>query len=247
MNDPENFLSRWSRRKREAGEEADKATAKPSQQSDNASNAETAVDATPEQPQAPTSETAEPVFDFSTLPSIDSITAETDITAFFAPGVPAELKLAALRRAWVVDPKVRDFVGLADYDWDFHTPGALEGFGPLKMTDEVRREVFRIVGEWRTANEPVATPTAATTPAPTTESEPTVGRVGRSNPVEPVTDKSAIRENSRAQNQQDQDELIGSKVTSQRNKIAVAMRQEQSGPDDLAIPARRSHGRALPK
>ena len=88
---------------------------------------------------------AEPVFDLSKLPPIESITAETDIRAFLAPGVPAELRLAALRRAWVADPKVRDFVGLNDYDFDFHTPGAIPGFGPLEMTDELRQEVLRIV------------------------------------------------------------------------------------------------------
>ena len=76
----------------------------------------------------------------------NSITAATDIRAFLAPGVPAELTRAALRRAWSADPKIRDFVGLADYDWDYHAPGSMAGFGPLEMTDELRRQVARIVG-----------------------------------------------------------------------------------------------------
>ena len=53
---------------------------------------------------------------------------------------------AALRRAWSGRPQIRDFVGLADYDWDFNTPGAIAGFGPLEMTDELRRQVAQMVG-----------------------------------------------------------------------------------------------------
>ncbi len=110
---------------------------------------------------------AKPAFDLSTLPPIESITAETDIRAFLAPGVPAEMRLAALRRAWAADPKVRDFVGLNDYDFDFHTPGAIPGFGPLEMTDELRREVLRIVGALQPEPEPAAPPTpVATAPEP---------------------------------------------------------------------------------
>jgi hypothetical protein len=149
MNDPDNFLMRWSRRKRKV---ADAGAAPPRDEREQG-----AADALPTEPAANAlplpppqaaetkTETTEPVFDLSKLPSIESITAETDIRAFLAPGVPAELRLAALRRAWVADPKVRDFVGLADYDFDFQTPGAIPGFGPLEMTDELRREVVRIV------------------------------------------------------------------------------------------------------
>src|SRR5205807_7618308 len=84
-------------------------------------------------------------FDRMQLPSIESITAESDISAFLAPGVPAELTRAALRRAWSVDPKIRDFVGLAENAWDFNTPGAIPGFGPLEMTDELRRHIAQLI------------------------------------------------------------------------------------------------------
>ena len=111
---------------------------------------ERAADAVPPQPAAAANvETTEPAFDLSQLPPIKSITAETDIRGFLAPGVPADLRLAALRRAWAADPKVRDFVGLNDYDFDFHTPGAIYGFGPLEMTDELRQEVVRILSGWQ--------------------------------------------------------------------------------------------------
>ena len=47
------------------------------------------------------------------LEVIESITADTDIRAFLAPGVPVQLTRAALRRVWETDPAIRDFVGLA--------------------------------------------------------------------------------------------------------------------------------------
>ena len=66
------------------------------------------------------------------LPPIESITAATDIRAFLAPGVPEELTRAALRRVWVTDPTIRDFVGLAENQWDFTNPDGVPGFGSLE-------------------------------------------------------------------------------------------------------------------
>ena len=60
--------------------------------------------------------------------------------------MPAELTRAALRRVWVADPKIRDFVGLSENSWDFNAPNAVPGFGPLEMTEELRAEVMRMVG-----------------------------------------------------------------------------------------------------
>jgi len=70
-------------------------------------------------------------FDSVRLPSIDTITADTDIVAFLQSSVPAELTRAALRRAWTSDPAIRDFVGIAENQWDFNDPNGIPGFGPL--------------------------------------------------------------------------------------------------------------------
>jgi hypothetical protein len=70
-------------------------------------------------------------FDLASLPSIESIVANTDIAAFLRAGVPAELTRAALRRAWTSDPAIRDFIGIAENQWDFNDPNAIPGFGPL--------------------------------------------------------------------------------------------------------------------
>ena len=74
------------------------------------------------------SEADPPAFDPATLPPIESITATSDIRAFLAPGVPEELTRAALRRVWVTDPMIRDFVGIAENQWDFTKPDSVPGF-----------------------------------------------------------------------------------------------------------------------
>ena len=70
-------------------------------------------------------------FDPASLPSIDSIAADTDISAFLQRNVPVELTRTALRQAWVRDPAIRDFVGIAENQWDFNDPNGIPGFGPL--------------------------------------------------------------------------------------------------------------------
>jgi hypothetical protein len=74
-----------------------------------------------------------------TLPAIDSIDATTDIRAFLKPGVPAGLKHAALRRAWATDPAIRDFVGIAENQWDFNDPQSIPGFGLLNPLQNIQR------------------------------------------------------------------------------------------------------------
>ncbi|MGE0724623.1 MAG: DUF3306 domain-containing protein [Alphaproteobacteria bacterium] len=143
MTGPADFLARWSRRKRAA------ATRPAAPPADSVAAADT----------APPAEEA-PVVDLSALPGIDEITAGSDVSAFLQRGVPADLTRAALRRAWASDPAIRDYVGLADYDWDFHTPGALAGFGPLRPGDDVAQmveDVFReIASDNQSQDQPMA-------------------------------------------------------------------------------------------
>jgi hypothetical protein len=82
-------------------------------------------------PQAEADAAEHQPFDPASLPSIDTIAADTDIVAFLQSGVPAELTRAALRRAWTSDPAIRDFVGIAENQWDFNDPNAIPGFGSL--------------------------------------------------------------------------------------------------------------------
>jgi len=69
------------------------------------------------------------------LPPLQSITAGTDIRSFLDSNVPPELTKAALRRAWATDPAIRDFIGIAENQWDFNDPTAMPGFGPIRADD----------------------------------------------------------------------------------------------------------------
>lgn len=115
MNGDEPFLSRWSRRKSGAAELPP-------------SPPQPVVDPAPELADA--SPAASEEIDLSHLPPIDEIDALTDITKFLVRGVPAALQQAAMRRAWSADPVIRDFIEVAENQWDFAS-GAIPGFGPL--------------------------------------------------------------------------------------------------------------------
>lgn len=134
----EDFLKRWSRRKREA--DVAKNPAREEARDPEAKARELALASTGAK--APPAE-----FDPATLPPIESINALTDVTAFLRDGVPVELTRAALRRVWTADPSIRDFVGLAENAWDFTDPNAMPGFGPLESTDAMRQMIARVVDQ----------------------------------------------------------------------------------------------------
>ena len=85
-----------------------------------------------------------PTFDIARLPPLDSIGADTDITAFLHRDVPPDLTRAALRRAWTSDPTIKDFVGLVENGWDFNDPSAMSGFGPI-TAEEVARLAGKVI------------------------------------------------------------------------------------------------------
>jgi uncharacterized protein DUF3306 len=74
-------------------------------------------------------------FDPASLPPIESIVADTNIQQFLHEAVPAELTRAALRSAWTADPAIRDFVGIAENQWNFNDHACIPGFGPLEAAD----------------------------------------------------------------------------------------------------------------
>ena len=81
------------------------------------------------------------------LPSISTIDAHTNITVFLRDSVPAEMRIAALRRAWVIDPSVRDFKALQENDWNFNDPDGVPGFGVLGENIDLARMVARVFGD----------------------------------------------------------------------------------------------------
>jgi hypothetical protein len=218
MSDPENFLSRWSRRKRRAAEEP-------------AADAQTA----PEVANVPPAEAKkDETFDPASLPPIESLEAGSDIRAFLQKNVPPDLTRAALRRAWSADPAIRDFVGLSENAWDFNAPDSIRGFGPLEMSDEMRRTLADIMGEQTEASPdtPSASAESVQPAMPDKIAEETTAKA-------PQDDVSASGEPS-----QDAADEHATDTARQHEDAAL----QQNGPrqsDDHPTP--RGHGRALPR
>jgi hypothetical protein len=57
------------------------------------------------------------------LPDLDSLTEESDFTAFLQDGVPEVIRRKALRRLWRLNPIFANLDGLNDYDEDFSALG----------------------------------------------------------------------------------------------------------------------------
>jgi Protein of unknown function (DUF3306) len=229
-NSQENFLRRWSRRKQAARAPVRETDETPRQ-----------VDAGPGSSSGAVSDGATiPVFDPAILPPVDSITAGSDVRAFLAPGVPGEISRAALRRAWVIDPAIRDFVGIAENQWDFTKPDGVPGFGALDLTPELRRMVADL---FRRA------------PA-RTEPDPTEVFQAIGNPADPIPTLMPVTGDTTC-------EMPAGAVASSPSKTPVSAGPDPVGVVDgaaeaalqggaeptngLPVSSRRSHGGAVPQ
>jgi hypothetical protein len=145
-NEDEGFLGRWARLKRSRTAEVS------------------------EEPKVEPSEPEVEPFDPASLPALETLDAVSDYTAFLKPGVPRELRVLALRRAWATDPAITGYKTLADYDWDFNAPG----YGALRVTDNVKELADRVFGMIKAEEEPKPEPAE---PEPELEPEPPVVEV----------------------------------------------------------------------
>jgi Protein of unknown function (DUF3306) len=226
----DNFIARWSRLKREAESEK-RRVEKPGQGPPEAHTEQPAAGAAHAAPPGEARGAGEPPFDPTTLPSIDSIVAGTDIRAFLQKGVPAELTKAALRRAWSTDPAIRDFIEIAENQWDFTDPTSIPGFGPLRAGDDVRQLVSQAMGKLSEA------PPAALDEKGLEENRnhpSATAPAGQSRP--PIVAEAAASARSEHERANDQDALA----------IAASQHAEPAS-DKAAPPRRKGHGAAMPR
>lgn len=134
------FLTRWARRKAAVqAEEAERADQPAQMPADALPDGEGLAEPTKDGAFA-----AEPEFDLTKLPSIESLTKDSDVTMFMQRGVPAPLKQAALHKVWTTDPAIRDYIGLSEMSWDFNAPEAFPGYGALSPLAKVAEMVNNI-------------------------------------------------------------------------------------------------------
>jgi hypothetical protein len=240
MSDPENFLARWSRRKlapdEQRGESPEREQGKPADAPQGASAQPQQT--SPERPASDASETRSvsetqsvskpPALDLASLPSIESITASTDIRVFLQAGVPEALRRAALRRAWAIDPAIRDYIGPAENQWDFTSPET-PGFGPIDA-DKVKRLVAGLFGE--------------TKPEPQRAAEPHVSS------AIPTIDQRTSDQSAPSPNENQvpgEPHGTSGKVALQSSTVDAAPRNEEVRSQSVPTHPRRGHGGALPR
>lgn len=242
MSDPERFVTRWSRRKREAVEEApDTAAALPVEPGTEEARSDKGAAAPP----ATEAEAVVPEVDLTKLPALESITAETEIRAFLARGVPDQLKHAALRRAWAADPAIRDFVGLSENSWDFTAADSMPGFGPLLPVDDVGRMLANLTRE----AEPPVTRIADSTDKPDSaapepaESAQELGAVEGSEEAATTTESYPPGEPTPAVVAAPPDQATETKD----GPVDIAAQNQAHPADDGTVPSHRGHGGAVPR
>jgi hypothetical protein len=260
MTEPENFITRWSRRKAaETDAETERRVtptetpaAEPDVGDEKRDEKRSAAPPVPAQ-----NETEPPAIDLATLPPIESIGVGTDISVFLRAGVPAELTRAALRRAWSTDPAIRDFIGLAENAWDFTAPDGVPGFGPLSAADASRlmaeftgkakqavKEVVEEAVERINARElPTAPESERAAPSPGDSVPPPTNANDADNErTRPDRDRSAQKSPAII----DESRSDGSRYV-QRDKENNATQHNLVESADNAHAIRRAHGSALPE
>lgn len=148
----EAFLARWSRRKR-AAKDGEGTTAP-------------AVAGAEAGRQPNDGDGPDPPIDLTTLPKIDDLLPDSDIRAFLQKGVPEELRRLALRKAWALDPRIRDFVEMAENQYDWNVPGGAPGFGDLDPKANLESLLAQATGALREAADTVAGADGPRTAAP---------------------------------------------------------------------------------
>ena len=223
MKRPEAFMARWSRLKRKESAGAGEApAAAPAAAREPAAHGPARPG--PAQPAAQPPG-GDPAIDLADLPAIETISAGSDIRAFLRSGVPAELTKAALRRAWTSDPAIRDFIGIAENQWDFTDPQGIPGFGPLEAHEDVAPLLRQALGQGL--------------PAPTVEPalRPTAPEPGASSAaqVHGIPDRNI-------------DDGGDNRAVEGQQNVALAAAQHAAPPADAHRPSsRRTHGSARPK
>lgn len=145
------FLGRWARLKRAGAEPVEGDAGAEGLAPDETGEAASEPAAVPAGAAAPEPD-AEPDPDLiASLPRIEDITADTDVSAFLQAGIPRALRNAALRRAWAADPRIANYLDPArDYFWDWNAPagvpGGIPGGGGTLGAESVARMLRRVVG-----------------------------------------------------------------------------------------------------
>jgi hypothetical protein len=137
-----------------------------------------------------------------------------------------------LRQAWSSDPAIRDFIEMAENQWDFTAPDSIPGFGSLTGADDVPQLVAKALGDWGGKD-----PSGANTAGPSPDSLQTRGAAGQ--PEQPAA-REALEETVAS---------LGEEAAPDDGRTASAPQQDRCDAANACRAAphkRRGHGGALP-
>lgn len=221
-DDDKGFLARWSRLKRSAPKE-------PTAAREPISTTRPAVDTS--------DPSTEPSFDVTKLPRIEDLTPSSDIAAFLQKGVPEELKRLALRRIWSLDPAIRDFIEVAENQYDWNAIGGVPGFGEIAPGTDIAALLRQAIGQ---------TPEPAVAGA----AIPDTVEVGADDTAQAHTDIAASQQDEPAEDSPDvrhDDALDAAQLDGGEATTSGPNSTEQPQPSPRAPgPPRARHGGALP-
>lgn len=236
------FLSRWSRMKQRAARpgapaeqiECDAPTGPPRQATASPDTVPPAMDATPAKEAG-----AEPPLDLEKLPRVEDMTAESDIAGFLDHRVPAALRNAALSRMWTLDPTIRDFIEVAENQWNWNIPGG----APF----------YELIEEGSTAGLSFADATSAISRTLSSADEPSSGADSSTGQSIEVSDQQKVEaaEKVHAASQEESLSTAPSNVSRSNNELLSAQGVADPQPEAVAVQqnissSRRRHGGALP-
>jgi hypothetical protein len=169
-----------------------------------------------------------PPEELAKLPSLESLTAQTDLTQFLRAGVPMVMRKAALRRMWSLDTNIRDYVSEArEYAYDWNAVGGVPGNGPLLPTDDIKamlRDIFD------------GTPVEDVEPEQTTAEVKMIEADQQGEDTAPAKTDDDI----------DHADADAQLVALPQTKPSLAALPPRPTPVDASIPRPRRHGRAVP-
>ena len=236
----EPFLSRWSRRKREA-------VVVPPEPGSNDGAAPVVVEAEAAAgAQHGKEDGAEPELDVSKLPPVEELTESSDISAFLDRRVPAALRNAALGRMWTLDPTIRDFIEVAENQWNWNVPGGAPFYCEIEPGSRIVADAADAVTRGSTAPSSVGSSDAA---LPDTASNVDTHRIDST-----VADDAALRHRQPSEQPSemaDAQDMSRSDNTGQPADApavseAVAAQYKSADERGERAPSGRRHGGALP-
>jgi hypothetical protein len=162
----EGVLARWSRLKRE---QAERNESPPSEETAASASLPAAPDAGVDAQEE--SDTVR----LEDLPDIETLTYESDFSAFMAKGVPKAIRNQALKKLWRSNPVLANLDGLNDYDLDYR-PSVIRALAARAAEDLARGTKWQTARDRDRARKPPAQePSAQEPPAqePPAEEPPT--------------------------------------------------------------------------